>query len=150
MQTHESYESAMQKKSWRSGGQSLKPKEFSMKSNNLECIINMEWLCETWRPCKTKSAQETPRSLRKFLLPEENPRSICTDSTLEFIKEIAKNWIRITRYLRRTDPKHMELLNELYEEWTKALRQYWFSLDFKKAGGQNPWSIVAIFETLKN
>ena len=37
-------------------------------------------------PCKTKSALETQRIQRKFLLPEENPRSIYTDNSLEFIK----------------------------------------------------------------
>ena len=37
------------------------------------------------------------------------------------------------RDLLRTNPKQMELQNELYDEWKKALRQYWFSLDCKKA-----------------
>ena len=36
------------------------------------------------------------------------------------------------RDLRRSDPKHMELHNELYDEGKKALRQYWFSLDFTR------------------
>ena len=35
-------------------------------------------------PCKSKSAQETLRSLRQFLRPEENPRSIYTDNSLRF------------------------------------------------------------------
>ena len=46
---------------------------------------------------------------------------------------------------RRTDPKQMEMQNKLYAEWKKALRQYWFSLDFKKAGGQKQWSVIAIY-----
>ena len=36
-------------------------------------------------PCKTKSSQETERSLRKFLVPSEKP-SYYTDSSLEFGK----------------------------------------------------------------
>ena len=36
-------------------------------------------------PCKSKSAQETQRSLRTFLHTEGNPRSIYTDNSLEFV-----------------------------------------------------------------
>ena len=36
--------------------------------------------------CKTNSAQQTQRNLRKFIRPEENPRSINT-VTLEFFDE---------------------------------------------------------------
>ena len=41
-------------------------------------------------PSKTKSAQDTQRSLRKFLRPEENPGSTHTDNSLEFIKACEK------------------------------------------------------------
>ena len=37
-------------------------------------------------PCKTKTSQETQRSLQKFLEPERNPKVIYTDSSLEFGK----------------------------------------------------------------
>ena len=43
----------------------------------------------------------------------------------------------------------LELQNELYDEWKMALRQYWFSLYFKKVGGQKQWSVIAIFEMCK-
>ena len=42
----------------------------------------------------------------------------------------------------RTDPKLMEL----YDEYKQELRQYWFSLDFKKAGGEKQWRVTAISE----
>ena len=50
--------------------------------------------------------------------------------------------------LLRTDLKHMQLQNELYDEWKKELRQYWFSLGFKKAFGQKQWSVIAISENV--
>ena len=54
------------------------------------------------------------------------------------------------RDVPHTDPKHMALHNELYDECKKALRQYWFSRDFKKAFGQKQWSVMAITEMCKN
>ena len=54
------------------------------------------------------------------------------------------------RDLRRADPKHMEWQSELYDECKKDIRQYLFSLDCKKAGGQKPWSVTtAISEMCK-
>ena len=53
------------------------------------------------------------------------------------------------RDLRRADPKHTELQSELYDQWKKELRQYWFSLDCKKVGGQKPWSVTAISKMCK-
>ena len=37
-------------------------------------------------PCKTKTSQETQRSLQKFLEPDRNPKVIYTDKSLEFGK----------------------------------------------------------------
>ena len=37
-------------------------------------------------PCKTKSSQETQKSLMKFLEPARKPKVIYTDSSLEFGK----------------------------------------------------------------
>ena len=34
-------------------------------------------------PCKTQTSHETARNLQKFLDPEENPKAICTDNSLE-------------------------------------------------------------------
>ena len=64
-------------------------------------------------PCKIKSAQETQRSRRKFLRPEEHPSSINTDNCLELVKVWEElNWNHERSTL--ADPKQMELLNELY------------------------------------
>ena len=37
-------------------------------------------------PCKTKTSQETGRSLQKFLEPDRKPKVIYTDNSLEFGK----------------------------------------------------------------
>ena len=54
---------------------------------NLETIIDMQ--SSQWfqsYPCKTKTSQETPRSLQKFLEPNRKPKVIYTDNSLEFGK----------------------------------------------------------------
>ena len=38
-------------------------------------------------PCKTKTSQETQRSLQKFLEPDRKPKVIYTDNSLEFGKD---------------------------------------------------------------
>ena len=60
---------------------------------NLETIIDMLSWCRTWLPtgssrlrAKTKTSQETQRSLQKFLEPERKPKVIYTDNSLEFGK----------------------------------------------------------------
>ena len=64
-----------------------------MNRKNLECIINMQWVVQNlvihWiqsYPYKTKSAQETQRSLRHFQSTAEIPRCIYTDISLELLK----------------------------------------------------------------
>ena len=56
---------------------------------NLETITDMQYLATQWiqaYPCKTKTSQETQRSLQKFLEPERNSNVIYTDNSLEFGK----------------------------------------------------------------
>ena len=60
---------------------------------NLETITDMQSCCRTWPPnesnrirAKTKTSQETQRSLQKFLEPERKPKVIYTDNSLEFGK----------------------------------------------------------------
>ena len=66
-------------------------------------------------PCQTKSVQEAQRSLQTFVRPEENPRSISADNSLEFVKACDElNWNR--ERSSHTDPKQVELQSELYNE----------------------------------
>ena len=64
-----------------------------MNDVNLETIIDMQSWCRTWPPNgssrireKTKTSQETKRSLQKFLEPNRKPEVIYTDNSLEFGK----------------------------------------------------------------
>ena len=64
-------------------------------SDNCESRNNHRYAIVVWDvatqwiqayPCKTKTSQETQRSLQKFLEPERKPKVIYTDNSLEFGK----------------------------------------------------------------
>ena len=55
--------------------------------NNHRYAIVVQDLATQWiqsYPCKTKTSQETHRSLQKFLEPDRKPGAIYTDNSLEF------------------------------------------------------------------
>ena len=57
--------------------------------NNHRYAIVVQDLATKWiqsYPCKTKTSQETQRSLQKFLEPNRKPEVIYTDNSLEFGK----------------------------------------------------------------
>ena len=57
--------------------------------NNHRYAVVVQDLATQWiqaYPCKTKTSQETERSLQKFLEPERKPEVIYTDNSLEFGK----------------------------------------------------------------
>ena len=57
--------------------------------NNHRYAVVVQDLATQWiqsYPCKTKTSQETEKSLRKFLEPSEKPQVIETDNSLEFGK----------------------------------------------------------------
>ena len=57
--------------------------------NNHRYAVVVQDLATQWiqaYPCKTRTSQETQRSLQKFLEPERNPTVIYTDNSLEFGK----------------------------------------------------------------
>ena len=57
--------------------------------NNHRYAVVVQDLATQWikaYPCKTKTSQETQRSLQKFLEPERNPKVFYTDNSLEFGK----------------------------------------------------------------
>ena len=60
-----------------------------MKDVNLEIITDTLWWYKTWTQsysCKTKTSQETQRSLQKFLEPATKPKVSFSVSSLEFGK----------------------------------------------------------------
>ena len=55
-------------------------------------------------PCKTKTSQETQRSLQKFLEPNRKPKVIYTDNSLEFVKACEDiSWNRCTSTPHRSE-----------------------------------------------
>ena len=57
--------------------------------NNHRYAVVVQDLATQWiqaHPCKTKTSQETQRSLNKFLEPDRKPKVIHTDNSLEFGK----------------------------------------------------------------
>ena len=57
--------------------------------NNHRYAVVVQDLATQWiqaYPCKTKTSQETQRSLQKFLEPDWNPKVIYTDNSMEFGK----------------------------------------------------------------
>ena len=63
--------------------------EYCESRNNHRYAIVVQDLDTQWiqsYPCKTKTSQETQRSLQKFLEPDWKPKVIYTDSSLEFGK----------------------------------------------------------------
>ena len=54
--------------------------------------------------CKTKTSQETEKSLRTFFEPSQKPKVICTDKTLEFAKSCEDQyWNHRTSTLHRSE-----------------------------------------------
>ena len=83
--------------------------------NNHRYAVVVQDLATQWiqaYPCKTKTSQETQRSLQKFLEPNRKPKVICTDTSLEFGKGCPGIIVR----RHHTDRKQMRLLRELYAE----------------------------------
>ena len=62
-------------------------------------------------PCKTKTSQETERSLRKFLEPSEKPKVIYTDNSLEF-GNLVNIYHGIIEPQHLIDLRHLALLSE--------------------------------------
>ena len=57
--------------------------------NNHRYAVVVQHLATQWiqaKPCKTKTSQETQRSLQKFLEPNRKPKVIYTDNSMDFGK----------------------------------------------------------------
>ena len=122
-----------------------------------KCVVVVQDLATQWNhsyPCKTKSAQETQRTLRKFSRPEENPKSICTDNSLEWSEPVEElNWNHERSTPRRSGiaERAVRLVKEgtssvlvqlgLQESWwAEAMECYCFLRNVQDLprGGQTP------------
>ena len=100
-------------------------------------------------PCKTKTSQETLRSLQKFFLePNGKPKVINTDNP--------KNWANLVKIhfgiivlQHRTDRKLMGLLREQCAELRKGRLRYCCNQVWMKNGGRIPWNATAICEIFR-
>ena len=82
--------------------------------NNHRYAVVVQDLATQWiqaYPCKTKTSQETQRSLQKFLEPERNPKVIYTDNSWNSAK-LVKISPGIIARLHHTDRRLMGLLKE--------------------------------------
>ena len=64
--------------------------------NNHRYAVAVQDLAAHWiqsYPCKTKTSQETERSLQKFLEPDRKPKVIYTNNSQEFGKACAKSFL---------------------------------------------------------
>ena len=77
--------------------------------NNHRHAVVVQDLATQWiqaYPCKTKTPQETQRSLQKFLEPERNPKVVYTDNSLEFGKACEDlSWNHCTSIPHRPETK---------------------------------------------
>ena len=75
--------------------------------NNHRYAVVVQDLATQWiqaYPCKTKTSQETQRSLQEFLEPDRNPKVIYTDNSLEFGKACEElSWNHCTSTPRRSE-----------------------------------------------
>ena len=91
-------------------------------------------------PCKTKTSQETQRSLQKFLEPDRNPSVIHTDNSLEFGKACEDlSWNHCTSAPHRSET------NGVAERESKRL--HCCNRVFMKIAGQIVWNVTPICET---
>ena len=83
--------------------------------NNHRYAVVVQDLATQWiqsYPCKTKTSQETQKSLQKFLEPNRKPKVIYTDNSLEFFAKPLKIFPGIIVRRHHTDRKQMGLLRE--------------------------------------
>ena len=91
------------------------PSDNCESRNNHRYAVVVQDLATQWDPGvsvrKTKTSQETQRSLQKFLEPERKPKVIYTDNSLEF-GQACEDLPRIIVRQHHTDQKKMGLLKE--------------------------------------
>ena len=118
--------------------------------NNHRYAVVVQDLATQWiqaYPCKTKTSQETQRSLQKFLEPERNPKVIYTDNSLEFGKACEDlSWNHCTSTPHRSETNGIaERAVRRVKEGTSAV--FVQSGMNEKVGGQILWNVTPICET---
>ena len=117
--------------------------------NNHRYAVVVQDLATQWiqsYPCKTKTSQETQRSLQKFLEPNRKPKVIYTDNSLEFgtaCEDLSWNHCTSTPHRSETNGIAERAVRRV-KEGTYCCNQVWM-----KNGGQIAWNVIPICETFK-
>ena len=97
-------------------------------------------------PCKTKTSQETQRSLQKFLEPERNPKVIYTDNSLEVGKaceDLSWNHCTSTSHRSETNGIAERAVRRVKEGTSAVLLQSGLNESWR----QILWNVTPICET---
>ena len=111
--------------------------------NNHRYTVVVQDLATQWiqaYPCKTKTSQETQRSLQKFLEPERKPKVIYTANSLEFGKPceyLSWNHCTSTPHRSNTNAVAERAVRRVKEGTSAELLQ----------SSQIPWNVTHICET---
>ena len=116
--------------------------------NNHGFVVVVQDLATQWiqsYPCKTKTVQETEKSLRKFLEPSEKPKVIYTDNHWNLANPLM-TYHGTTVRLHSVDLRRMVLPEEWYAEKRRDIscNQAWM-----KNGGLIPWNAIATCKMFK-
>ena len=118
--------------------------------NNHRYAVVVHNLATQWiqsYPSKTKTSQETQRSLQNFLEPNRKPTVIYTDNSLEFGKACEDLcWNHCTSAPHRSETHGIaeRAVCRVKEGTSAVLLQ-----SGMKIGGQNIWNVIPICETFK-
>ena len=113
--------------------------------NNHRYAVVVQDLATHWiqtYPCKTKTSQETQRSLQKFLEPDRKPKVIYTDNSLEFGKaceDLSWNHCAST--------PHRSGTNGIAERAVRRVKEGTSAVLLQSGGGQIQWNVTLICET---
>ena len=101
-------------------------------------------------PCKTKTSQETQRSLQKFLEPDRKPKAIYTDNSLEFGKVLWRTNLE-SLYVNTTQiTNEWDLLREQCAELRKGNLRHCCILVWIKNGGRILWNAAAYLRNIQD
>ena len=118
--------------------------------NNCRHAVVVQDLATQWiqsYPCRTKTSQETERSLQKFLEPNRKPKVIYTDNSLEFgnaCKDLSWNHCTSTPHRSQTNVIAERAVRRVKEGTSAVLLQS--CLD-EKRWADSPWNAIPICET---
>ena len=126
--------------------------------NNHRYAVVVQDLATRWfqsHPCKTKTSQETQRSLQKFLEPTRKPKVIYTDNSLEFGKaceDLPRNHCTSTPHRSETNASAERavrrvkegtsvvlLQSGLDENWSKECYTYLWNVQDLLSDGKTPY-----------